>query len=499
MDWAMNNVGLSDSDLRDVFRYESKRTTVIKMVESREYQAQIWTLESHDAWMDWIEKEIQSMPSCERGFVLVVAKRTGEHTMETPANVSIDSWLRSAESQTSRLHKSQRVHTFSAFDEKKEIEEGGGRDVRTLPFSMETFRVLSSNFCTHGTIARVISRADIPIFSAESVVMSEPAYVYNCRTSHAWPQDLALSSTYLPGSGVNFSILYGCPSSIEESIIKRLQHVTSEAAHPLLFPGILAELELRRHKRLVEKMVNQVEAKIYALDFEYANLGKSKEEVDERNEAKRSLWLDLSYLRNGLISWDTQMSRMCEHADHLQTKVFASHDARFPRRSDDDDCVAGASEHQTDPKTWARASPESHVRDMRKVGEKIKARLVAIRDEYDEKIRDCTMRVDGMAMATQWSHGETNVEIALATNQDSKVMRSIALVTMVFLPGTFFATVFSMTFFDWFTEDGKARVSQYLWVYFLVTVVFTCITVGLWYFFVVHRRKRGSGEEAFEA
>ncbi|KAF2687628.1 hypothetical protein K458DRAFT_484890 [Lentithecium fluviatile CBS 122367] len=497
MDWARNNVGLSDSDLRDVFRYEPKRTTVIKMVESRGYQAQIWTLESHDEWMDWIEKEIQSMHSCERGFVLVLAKRTGEHTMEVSGSVSIDSWLNSAESQTPRLHKNQRAYTFSAFDEKKEIEEGGGRDVRTLPFSLETFKVLSSNFCTHGTIARVVSRADIPIFSAESVVMSEPAYVYNCRTSHAWPKDLALSSTYLPGSGVNFSILYGCPFSIEVSIIRRLQNVTSEAAHPLLFPGIFTELELRRHKKLVEKMVNQVEAKIYALDFEYANLGKSKEEVDERNEAKRSIWLDLSYLRNSLISWNTQIGRMCEHADELKKEVFCIDEAGSSGPSVDD-CVAGASEDQIDQKAWARATPESHTLDMQKVGDKIKSRLVAIRDEYDEKIRDCTMRVDGMAMATQWSHGETNVEIALATNQDSKVMRSIALVTMVFLPGTFFATVFSMTFFDWFTDDGKARVSHYLWVYFLITVVFTCVTVGSWYFFVVHRRKRGSGEEGFE-
>jgi Mg2+ and Co2+ transporter CorA len=108
------------------------------------------------------------------------------------------------------------------------------------------------------------------------------------------------------------------------------------------------------------------------------------------------------------------------------------------------------------------------------------------------------MRVDGMAMATQWSHGETNVEIALATNQDSKVMRSIALVTMVFLPGTFFGTVFSMTFFNW-SGDGKARISSYLWIYVVITVVFTLMTVGLWYFLVVYRKKRSTAESGNSA
>jgi hypothetical protein len=45
-----------------------------------------------------------------------------------------------------------------------------------------------------------------------------------------------------------------------------------------------------------------------------------------------------------------------------------------------------------------------------------------------------------------------------------------------------------MTFFDWNTDKGTARVSSYLWIYVLVTVIFTGVTIGLWYFFVVYRR-----------
>ena len=37
------------------------------------------------------------------------------------------------------------------------------------------------------------------------------------------------------------------------------------------------------------------------------------------------------------------------------------------------------------------------------------------------------------------AQGETNVEIALSTAKESQHMRSIAIVTMIFLPGTFFA------------------------------------------------------------
>ncbi len=39
---------------------------------------------------------------------------------------------------------------------------------------------------------------------------------------------------------------------------------------------------------------------------------------------------------------------------------------------------------------------------LRTIGDGIQDRLQAIIDEYGDKIRECKMRVDGMAMATQW-------------------------------------------------------------------------------------------------
>jgi hypothetical protein len=52
-----------------------------------------------------------------------------------------------------------------------------------------------------------------------------------------------------------------------------------------------------------------------------------------------------------------------------------------------------------------------------------------------------------------------------------------------------------MTFFDWFDEDGKTRVSSYVWIYVVVTAVFTAITIGLWYFFVLFRRPRAPKDD----
>ncbi|KAF5621123.1 uncharacterized protein FTJAE_11464 [Fusarium tjaetaba] len=110
--------------------------------------------------------------------------------------------------------------------------------------------------------------------------------------------------------------------------------------------------------------------------------------------------------------------------------------------------------------------------------------------EYNEKIRECTTGYEGMIMTTQWAQGETNVEIALATSQDSRHMRSIALVTMIFLPGTFFASIFSMGFFEWKSNDGTISVSQSFWIYVVLAAGFTAFTVGAWWYIGVYRYKR---------
>jgi len=48
---------------------------------------------------------------------------------------------------------------------------GGRREVRQLPFDEDTFRDICKNFYVHASISRVISRADVPLFSRAVVNM----------------------------------------------------------------------------------------------------------------------------------------------------------------------------------------------------------------------------------------------------------------------------------------------------------------------------------------
>lgn len=57
-------------------------------------------------------------------------------------------------------------------------------------------------------------------------------------------------------------------------------------------------------------------------------------------------------------------------------------------------------------------------------------------------------------------------------------MKSLAVVTMVFLPGTFVATLFSMPLFDWHGSENLSASG--LGVYWATAIPLTVVTISIW-------------------
>ncbi|KAK0668340.1 hypothetical protein QBC41DRAFT_322163 [Cercophora samala] len=74
---------------------------------------------------------------------------------------------------------------------------------------------------------------------------------------------------------------------------------------------------------------------------------------------------------------------------------------------------------------------------------------------------------------------EINTAFNNLTMQDNSVLKSIALLTMVFLPATFFSSLFSTTFFS-YGDDGEWQVSGKMWIYWVTTLPATILIVILW-------------------
>jgi len=94
----------------------------------------------------------------------------------------------------------------------------------------------------------------------------------------------------------------------------------------------------------------------------------------------------------------------------------------------------------------------------------------------------------------------------MESRRDASAMKTIAVLTLVFLPGTYVAVrilcvasssyiillqqvaplnylqaLFSMSMFNWQARNGEPVYSSYLWVYFLITVPLTVLVVAVWF------------------
>jgi hypothetical protein len=215
---------------------------------------------------------------------------------------------------------------------------------------------------------------------------------------------------------------------MEGAILKRLECVGSMATHPLTMPGIFAELELIRHKGLVDANAVGMETEIFKLKDFKAEGSEAFERaaMNKRNERKREAWLDATYLRNSLISWNVQIKKMSEHAEEVVPEIYALKlhpEPSSSQKSDLDDASSTATSLTPqvirEVEALLKEAIEGRILETKQIDvfeqnlpptahsegdacEKIRTRLNAIYQEYEESIRDCTMRVDGMAMATQW-------------------------------------------------------------------------------------------------
>jgi Mg2+ and Co2+ transporter CorA len=86
------------------------------------------------------------------------------------------------------------------------------------------------------------------------------------------------------------------------------------------------------------------------------------------------------------------------------------------------------------------------------------------------------------------------LEIGRATQMDSATMKTIAFVTLTFLPPTFICAIFSMSFFD-FGGDSGWTMSNKFWVYWVFAIPTTVLTTLVWTYWPNIRRILFSNNE----
>jgi hypothetical protein len=96
----------------------------------------------------------------------------------------------------------------------------------------------------------------------------------------------------------------------------------------------------------------------------------------------------------------------------------------------------------------------------------VASRALAIENKKDQRI--------SIAIA------KASRAIAVESKRDSSSMKTIAAVTMLFLPGTFVASLFATPMFQWSATAGL-QVQSHIWVYWATSIPLTLLTIGFWW------------------
>lgn len=257
--------------------------------------------------------------------------------------------------------------------------------------------------------------------------------------------------------------MFGCDDAIEANVQDRLFAAGADIFHPLIMPGILVELERVRHVKIIDKSVGAMETKIAELDSIADQMGEEfgSRAAEQRNYDRRTAWLDTAYLQTGLITWSSQLEKLRHCITKLDGANTTSNSVSRPssphyRTASIDSLVTSIPEKPISttqrvemrrletirpPRTCKPPiadmpeSPTSTECDFaetsddgtlysepasmecpRATGERMVQRIQAIEEEYMQKIRDCTMRLDGMSMATQWVGPSLSAFLLAPTN-----------------------------------------------------------------------------------
>lgn len=231
--------------------------------------------------------------------------------------------------------------------------------------------------------------------------------VYNCRTSNEWDDDIALTVTHFPRQRLSFAVLFGASIEQERDVISRLKMAGADTTHPMLFPGILAEMERIRQMAIVEEGIGEMETAIFQLDNEtVATWRQSGQTKAERNKKKTKAWLDLTFSRNLLQATATLLVTMRKHLDEFPLLVNHYSTPRYYRLRHQEPGlyeyhVQNAARPSSPPSFGSTATltsepqtihdPSAEYQDrLQQASMRMADRLAVMIGEYDDKIRACT-------------------------------------------------------------------------------------------------------------
>ncbi|RDW80653.1 hypothetical protein BP5796_05351 [Coleophoma crateriformis] len=280
-------------------------------------------------------------------------------------------------------------------------------------------------------------------------------------------------------TGMTTGFCKGTKASHIVDSIKLLKTSVSEIGHPMLLPLIILSNDMSSS---VE--IRQRDARGWLRRIEYAlSMGSSLESND-------------GYVRNGLLDLDALNRDLVECYSQTLWKnptTYLTIIAHFKEAME-----AVQLEIPTTGKDSIMNKLHTRILSRLKFHER---RLLGL-DGFVNTTQQRLEKKSALSLIIAQKDSRLNFEVAgnsrslaHATKRDTGSMMALALLGTIFLPGTYIASIFSTTFFDFQNATWTAVMSPKFWLYWATAIPTTVLILGAWTFWERQRNLKYEMEE----
>ncbi|KAJ9137286.1 Magnesium transport protein CorA [Pleurostoma richardsiae] len=297
--------------------------------------------------------------------------------------------------------------------------------------------------------------------------------------------ELMLSHSFR--TGVTTGYAKGTESSDLVASVEQLRACAAQAAHPLLLPVIVLSRDLSS-----KNDQKQRDARDWLRRLEHAV--SMRNEIQEDEGYVRDAVMDLDQINRDLVECHSQVLWKRPQAYQEIIEGVARAMARFAEKK-----LPPGGDWRGDP--GMRELDRLH-RTMAARLEFYQAKLKGIENYAHTTLERLTIQRGALYNIIAQKESKLNLEMAGAqrrlahsSKRDSNSMKTLSLLGAIFLPATYLASVFSMTFFNFQGGPDEQTVAPTLWIYFAITVPLTVFIVLSWRWWDKSREKQYAEED----
>ena len=331
----------------------------------------------------------------------------------------------------------------------------------SLPFSSHSFLFMARAFRLAGNIFSAILTGTPSYIPATERGYSTITMRTPLSNSNNWTLALAWDHATFEIRG----IIHGFQKRELEALLSSLAEFETRFTHPLLMPVILCELLTESDSTAIKRHASslyQVEIRTVYMRVEKTGRPGIKGRGEKLEEGVE----DLTRSLNAIVS------RLAFH--EMRVTANAGLVAAILEQ-----LAEGAG---GDKDTWED------------FGIPLRSRLEALQHEHRALLLEvaCNQKIAAGQLQIVYNliaqrdalenlrQASTSTAIARLTKEDGFAMRTIAFLTITFLPATAVSSLFSMGMFDWQADSDAPVVSARFWVYWAVAVPLTLVVLALW-------------------